>query len=113
MSINVENISETEFEDKVIGSEVPVVVDFWAEWCGPCRIVGPVLESIAEARKGSVKVVKVNVDDNRNLAARFGISGIPTIMLFDRGLARETLVGARPRAEFDGMIDRALGSVAN
>ena len=85
MSENVEHISEKEFDEKVMKSELPVVVDFWAEWCAPCRMVGPVLESIAETRVGSVKVVKVNVDENRNLAARFGITGIPTIMLFDQG----------------------------
>ncbi len=109
MSENVESIGESEFESKVLKSEIPVVVDFWAVWCGPCRMVGPVLESIAEDRKGAVKVVKVNVDDNRNLAARFGISGIPTIMLFDQGKAQETIVGARPRGDFDRMIDKALG----
>lgn len=113
MSENVEHISEKEFDEKVMKSELPVVVDFWAEWCAPCRMVGPVLESIAETRVGSVKVVKVNVDENRNLAARFGITGIPTIMLFDQGERKDTIVGARPRNDFDRMIDKALGTAAN
>jgi thioredoxin 1 len=106
----VESINEQNFESKVIESDVPVIVDFWAEWCGPCRMVSPVLESIAETRGESVKVVKVNVDENRTLAQRFGITGIPTIMLFHEGQTKGTIVGARPRADFDQMIDKVLGT---
>lgn len=109
MSENVHNVTEKDFDEKVLGSDVPVLVDFWAPWCGPCRVVGPVLESLAQENSGSVRVVKVNVDENPALAARFGIRGIPTVMLFDRGHHRETLVGARPKSEFERVISRSAG----
>mgnify|MGYP003572294182 CR=1 FL=1 len=113
MSKHTENVDEKTFDSKVLGSDVPVLVDFWAPWCGPCRIVGPVLDSLAQEHGGVIKVVKVNVDENPALASRYGVRGIPTIALFDRGSVRETLVGARPRADFEGMIGRSVGVAAN
>jgi len=113
MSNHVENADESDFEDKVLGSDVPVLVDFWAPWCGPCRIVGPVIEDLAREHGGFIKVVKVNVDDSPALAARYGVRGIPTIALFDGGALRETLVGARPRADFEGLIGRSMGVAAS
>jgi thioredoxin 1 len=113
MSKQIENITTNDFEEKVLGSDKPVLVDFWAPWCGPCRIVGPVLEDIARENGEVIKVAKVNVDENQELAARFGIRGIPTVMLFDGGQVRETLVGARPRADFESLVSRAAGMPAN
>ncbi|MBW2260619.1 MAG: thioredoxin [Deltaproteobacteria bacterium] len=112
MSEQIQNVDEKDFESKVMKSDVPVLVDFWAPWCGPCRIVGPVLESLAKEHGGVIKVVKVNVDDNPSLASRFGVRGIPTVVLVDGGTVRETVVGARPRADFEGMIGRSVGVAA-
>ncbi len=113
MSENIESVDESQFESKVLHSDVPVLVDFWAPWCGPCRIVAPVLESLAREHGGVIKVVKVNVDDNPALASRYGVRGIPTIALFDGGTLRETVVGARPRADFESLIGRSMGVAAN
>lgn len=110
---HVENVGESDFDSKVLGSEVPVLVDFWAPWCGPCRIVGPVIEDLARDHGGLIKVVKVNVDESPALASRYGVRGIPTIALFDGGTLRETLVGARPRADLEGLIGRSVGVAAN
>jgi thioredoxin 1 len=109
MSDVMEEIGERDFDEKVMRSEIPVLVDFWAPWCAPCRMVSPVLESIARDSAGVVKVAKVNVDENQALASRLGIHGIPTVMLFDAGKVRETLVGARPRSEFLALVGRAVG----
>ncbi len=85
------------FHAEVLDADVPVVVDFWAEWCGPCRVVGPELEAIAEEFGTAIKVVKVNVDHNPDAAAEYRVQGIPTIGLFEKGDVTELLVGARPR----------------
>ena len=89
------------FETEVLQSTVPVVVDFWAEWCGPCRMVGPELEKLADSYDGAIKVVKVDVDANQEVARRYGIQGIPTIALFRDGEAVSASVGAKPRAAIE------------
>ncbi len=104
----VEHITDADFDGEVLKSEIPVLVDFWAPWCGPCLMIGPVVEAIAEARGAEVKVVKVNVDESTEIARRMGIRSIPTLMVFRDGELREMAVGARPRAELDAMLDRAL-----
>ena len=86
------------FENEVIKSEIPVLVDFWATWCGPCRMVAPVVDEIAEEREGKLKVVKVNVDDEADLAMKYGISAIPTLLLFKNGEIAGKVVGALPKA---------------
>ena len=86
------------FENEVIKSEIPVLVDFWATWCGPCRMVAPVVAEIAEEREGKLKVVKVNVDDEADLAMKYGISAIPTLLLFKNGEIAGKVVGALPKA---------------
>jgi thioredoxin 1 len=95
----VANINDSEFEVNVIKSEQPVIVDFWAPWCGPCRMIGPKLEEIAKEQSGKVKVVKVNVDDNQQWAGKYGVMSIPTVMLFKDGQPAETIIGAVPKDE--------------
>ena len=110
MSDLIHHITDDTFDDEVLGSDVPVLVDFWAPWCGPCLALGPVMESIARDRAGTVKVVKVNVDENARVAGRMGIRSIPSVMLFQGGELKEMMVGSRPQSAFDDMIDRALPS---
>jgi thioredoxin 1 len=95
----VVNINDSEFEASVIKSEQPVIVDFWAPWCGPCRMIGPKLEEIAKEHSGKVKVVKVNVDDNQQWSGKYGVMSIPTVMLFKDGQPVSTIVGAVPKDE--------------
>ena len=98
-------VTVSTFETEVIQSETPVIVDFWAEWCGPCHAVAPVLEKIAEERAGELKVVKVNIDEEQELANRFGISSIPTMILFKDGEPAASAIGAQPK----GALERSLG----
>jgi thioredoxin 1 len=89
----ITDINETNFDTEVLNSNVPVVVDFWAEWCGPCKMLAPVLSEIAEENSGRAKVVKVNIDQNSTLAARFGIQAIPTLLYFAKGKLRDRTMG--------------------
>ena len=101
------DVTESSFEQDVIeeSRQTPVPVDFWAEWCGPCHAVSPVLERIAAEREGQLKLVKVNIDENQNLAGRFGVMSIPMMILFKEGEPAAATVGARPK----GDIERQLG----
>ena len=98
-------VTEATFEQEVLKSDKPVIVDFWAEWCGPCHAVAPVLDRIIEERAGTIKLVKVNIDEEMALAQRFSVSSIPTIMLFRDGQAASTAVGAQPK----GALEKRLG----
>ena len=102
-------ITDQQFEKEVIQSEVPVVIDFWAPWCAPCRMVGPVVESLSEQMNGSVKFVKINVDENTEHAAKYGIQGIPTLLLFKGGDLVDTVVGAYPEQALRERITQAFG----
>jgi thioredoxin 1 len=99
-----EAVTEATFEQEVLKSDKPVIVDFWAEWCGPCHAVAPVLDRIVEERAGSVKLVKVNIDEEMALAQKFSISSIPTIMLFRDGQAAGKAVGAYPKGSLEKML---------
>ena len=100
--------TDANFEAEVIKSDVPVLVDFWAPWCGPCRIVDPIVEEIAGEYDGRLKVGKLNTDDNREVAAKFGIMSIPTIMVFKGGEVKERIVGAQPKKAIIDKIDSVL-----
>ena len=98
-------VTDANFDQEVLQSDVPVLVDFWAEWCGPCRVVGPTVDALASEYQGKVKVVKLNVDDNPETASGFGIRTIPTLMVFEAGVVRETTVGAQPKAQLAQLIE--------
>lgn len=108
MSNTIINLTNETFDQTVLKSNKPVVVDFWATWCGPCRVVGPVMEELASDYNGKVQIAKVNVDDQGELAARFKIMSIPTILAFKNGELAEKTVGSRSKEEFSEMIDKLL-----
>ena len=102
------NISSDNFEQEVLGADVPVLVDFWAAWCGPCRMVAPVLEELADEMEGKVRIAKVNVDENQDIAVQFQVSSIPTFILFKDGEAADRMLGAMPKGAFEQFIDRHI-----
>ena len=104
----VDSINTSSFEDKVLKSERPVLVDFWAEWCGPCKALAPILEEINEEIGERAKVVKVNVDENKELAQQYGIRGIPTLIFFKDGQAKKTLVGNQPKTEIQTSLNELI-----
>jgi thioredoxin 1 len=99
-------ITDTNFETDVLGSDKPVLVDFWAEWCGPCRMIAPTVEAIAEEYKDKASVYKMNVDENMNVPQQFGIRGIPTLILFKGGQEQERIVGAVTREAISRVIEK-------
>jgi thioredoxin 1 len=101
-------VDGTAFETEVVNSSTPVLVDFWAPWCGPCKLIGPIVEELAGEYDGKVKVVKVNVDNNQDLAARFGIRGIPTVMIFKDGQVASSFVGLRSKEDLARALDAVL-----
>jgi thioredoxin 1 len=106
---NAVAVTGTNFEAEVIQSKVPVLVDFWAAWCGPCRAIAPSLEEIATEYQGRIKVAKVDVDENMEVSARYGVQSIPTLILFKDGDAVERLVGAYPKPAILAKVQRHLG----
>lgn len=108
MSQFIKNVSDTSFAKDVLQSSQPVLVDYWAAWCGPCKAIAPILEEIAEQYADRVTVAKVNVDENPEVAAKFGVRGIPTLMLFKDGQPTQTKVGALSKSQLQDFLDTSL-----
>ncbi|VAW63078.1 Thioredoxin [hydrothermal vent metagenome] len=104
----IEHVSDDSFESNVLKSEVPVLVDYWAEWCGPCKMISPILEEIAGDYDGKVKFAKLNIDENPGTPPKFGIRGIPTLMLFKNGEVEATKVGALSKSQLTAFLDSNL-----
>ena len=110
MSEHVKETSDSGFENDVLQSAQPVLVDFWAAWCAPCRMLAPTVEAVAEKYAASARVMKLNVDDNPSVSQRFGIKGIPTLILFKNGKEEERVVGATSEAAISRMLDKHIGA---
>jgi thioredoxin 1 len=108
MSENIVHISDESFEEEVLQSEKPVLIDYWAEWCGPCKMIAPALEEIAGEYSDRLKVVKLNIDDNPQTPPKYGIRGIPTLMVFKNGQVEATKVGAASKAQLTAFIEESL-----
>jgi len=105
MSETISHIEGDKFQTEVVRSDLPVVVDFYADWCGPCKIIAPVLEQLSKEYKGKAKFVKINTDDNQELAGQFGIMSIPTVMFFSKGKVEDIVIGAVPAAVFKQKLE--------
>lgn len=108
MSDQVIHVNDADFDTQVLQSAQPVLVDFWAEWCGPCKMIGPMVDELAQTYAGKVKVVKINIDNNPNTPRQYAVRGIPTLMLFKDGKVAATQVGAVGKAQLTQLIDRAV-----
>ncbi|MCX7275478.1 MAG: thioredoxin TrxA [Burkholderiales bacterium] len=108
MAMSIQNISDASFDQAVLKSEVPVLVDYWAEWCGPCKMIAPILEEVSRDYDGRLQVAKLNVDDNQEVPAKFSIRGIPTLMLFKGGELVATKVGALSKSQLAAFLDSHL-----
>ena len=108
MSQQIAHVNDDQFDAEVLQSSEPVLVDFWAEWCGPCKMIAPILDDVAGAYQGKLQIAKLNVDENREVPAKFGIRGIPTLMLFKDGQLAATKVGAMSKAQLTAFIDQQL-----
>ena len=101
-------VTDQTFEEEVLKSEIPVLVDFWAEWCGPCKIIAPILEELSTEYEGKLKIAKVDVDSNAEKAGEYGVRGIPTLLIFKSGEPADQVVGAVPKATLKARIDKVL-----
>jgi thioredoxin 1 len=105
------SVSDDTFQQDVLASDKPVLVDFWAEWCGPCRMIAPALEEISQEMAERVTVVKLNIDDNPSAPAKYGVRGIPTMILFNGGQVAATKVGAAPKTQLQGWLEQVLNGI--
>jgi thioredoxin 1 len=108
-SSNVVTLTEENFHDQVLDSTVPVLVDFWAEWCGPCKMLGPVFDELASEYESRARFGKVNIDEHQNLANEYGIRAVPTLLLFKMGQVEEQLVGLKSKRDLKAALDQAIG----
>ena len=108
MSTTILNVTDDSFEQDVVNSDMPVLVDFWAEWCGPCKMIAPVLDEIAKEYNGKLKIAKINIDENQTTPQKFGVRGIPTLMLFKNGELESTKVGAVSKSQLAAFLDSNL-----
>jgi thioredoxin 1 len=106
MAANISALNDATWDEEVLKSSMPVLVDFWAEWCGPCHALAPTVAGIADSYSGRIKVMKLNVDENERTAAKYGIRSIPTLILFKGGEVKEVLVGNRPKTEITQVLDK-------
>jgi thioredoxin 1 len=104
----IKHVSDATFETEVLQSSTPVLVDYWAEWCGPCKMIAPILDEVATGYEGRLQIAKMNVDENRDIPAQFGIRGIPTLMLFKDGKLAATKVGALSKSQLTAFIDQNM-----
>ncbi|MGB6064457.1 MAG: thioredoxin [Desulfomonilaceae bacterium] len=104
---NLCHVTDGDFDQQILQSDLPALVDFWAAWCGPCRTVGPIVEELADEYRGKVKVAKLDVDNNKQIASKYGVRGIPTLMLFKDGQVVDQIVGAVPKSRIKELLDKA------
>ncbi|HIJ58290.1 MAG: thioredoxin [Deltaproteobacteria bacterium] len=102
------HVTDGNFDKEIVKADIPAMVDFWAEWCGPCKIVGPTVEALAKEYEGKIKIAKMNVDENRETPAKFGIRNIPTLILFKDGEVAQTIVGAQPKSHLEEELKKLL-----
>lgn len=108
MSENIINVTDSNFDSMILESDTPALVDFWAAWCAPCKAIAPIVEEVAEQYKGKVRVAKMNVDENPSTPGKYGVRGIPTLVLFKDGKVVDQLVGAVPKNQISDLIDKGL-----
>jgi thioredoxin 1 len=108
MAGNISSIEDSQFKTEVLESQTPVLVDFWATWCGPCRAIAPALEELAGQYQGKVRIVKLNIDDNQDTPQQYGIRSIPTLLMFKGGKLVDTIIGAQPKAKLEDAIRKVV-----
>lgn len=108
MSEHIDHVTDATFKTEVLESDIPVLVDYWAEWCGPCKMIAPILDEIAQEYAGRLKIAKLNIDDNPKTPGEYGIRGIPTLILFKNGNAEATKIGAQSKSQLIAFIDSSL-----
>jgi len=108
MSKSISHLTDETFEEEVIQSNIPVLVDYWAEWCGPCKMIAPILDSLTDEYSGKLKIAKLNIDDNQQTPQKYGVRGIPTLMIFKNGNVEATKVGALSKSQLTAFIDSNL-----
>ena len=113
MSTAIAQVSDDQFEEQVLKSDEPVLVDFWAEWCGPCKMIAPILDELAQTYAGKLKVAKVNIDHNQKTPRNYNVRGIPTLMIFKGGKVQATQIGAVSKTQLTQLIDKSLTQLAD